>query len=383
MDCLQRDANKAYEVALALYEEELAAWTDDRKGQRGGRPEKPELERFYSTDTTIEAIAKILSGSPGVALIRDELVGWVKSFDAYKSGRGGERQNHLGAWSGAPMKVDRKTMETIFIENPVVCVTGGIQPDVLHELAEEAGRRDGFLERYLWEDARAATPARWSEATVSKRAQDGVVECFMKLRYKMPQGVVSLSVDAKSLWVSWYDTNQRATKATEGLTAGVYAKLPNQLARVALILHCVSRPLSTDVDVDTMLGAIVLIEYYRENAHLVLSGLVDVSPMHGAGLAARTLRALQDGGTGGVLRTALYKALGGHTPAGDLDRALDELQQDGLAHCTKSPSSAAGGRPAERWFPATALRGNEGTEETPHRPITAARGSFYDRDRYS
>ena len=45
MDCLQRDANKAYEVALALYEEDLAAWTDDRKGQRGGRPEKPELER--------------------------------------------------------------------------------------------------------------------------------------------------------------------------------------------------------------------------------------------------------------------------------------------------------------------------------------------------
>lgn len=134
----------------------------------------------------------------------------------------------------------------------------------------------------------------------------------MKLRYKMPQGVVSLSVDAKSLWVSWYDTNQPATKATEGLTAGMYAKLPNQLARVALILHCVSRPLSTDVDVDTMLGAIVLIEYYRENAHLVLSGLVDVSPMHGAGLAARTLRALQDGGTGGVLRTALYKALRAH-----------------------------------------------------------------------
>ena len=82
-------------------------------------------------------------------VIRDELVGWVKSMDQYRSGRGADRQFFLSVWSRQPIKVDRKGAKPILVSNPCLAVVGGIQPDLLPELADAAQREDGFLDRLL------------------------------------------------------------------------------------------------------------------------------------------------------------------------------------------------------------------------------------------
>ncbi|RMH20834.1 MAG: DUF3987 domain-containing protein, partial [Gemmatimonadetes bacterium] len=110
------EAMREYEDQLRYYEAELIAWRKD--ASRGGagnppkKPEKPVCERFIVSDTTVEALAPILLENPkGVLLARDELAGWLGSFDQYKKGaRGGADCAHwLSMHNAQSLTVDRKT----------------------------------------------------------------------------------------------------------------------------------------------------------------------------------------------------------------------------------------------------------------------------------
>jgi len=72
------------------------------------KPKPPIFQHVITTDATTEALASMLAGSKGTLLFRDELAGWVKSMDQYRSGRGADRQHFLSMWSRSPIKVDRK-----------------------------------------------------------------------------------------------------------------------------------------------------------------------------------------------------------------------------------------------------------------------------------
>ena len=65
--------------------------------------------------------------------------------------------------------MDRKTGAPVYVEDPVISVTAGVQPELLRELADEAGRRDGFIQRILRSYPDLA-PARWTDAEVSEDA---------------------------------------------------------------------------------------------------------------------------------------------------------------------------------------------------------------------
>lgn len=322
-------------------------------------------EHYFSTDATTEAIAEMLTYSAGIVLIRDELVGWVKLFDAYRAGRGGDRQNWLSLWSGAPLKVDRKTADPIYVPNPVVCVCGGIQPDVLPQLAQEAGRRDGFIERILWAYPETK-PSLWTESTVPQGTKDDAVALFRKLRQGSEQ-TVTLSTPATTLWVPWYNHNVELVEDAVGLIAGVYAKLPNQAARIALILHCLSHPDSPSavpIDEHTMGAALVLAEYFRRHAIKTMPhfGIAAIAPS--GGLAERALRVLQQAAPNWMDRTQLHIQLGGHVTANDLDQALSDLKKMGLADSRTVSAGPAGGRPSEQWRAKPIGEETEETEET-------------------
>jgi hypothetical protein len=74
-------------------------------------PEEPIMERTLVEDTTVEALAVVLGGTPrGVFAMRDELTGWARSMNQYKAGgKGSDRQFWLSAWSNYPWYVDRKS----------------------------------------------------------------------------------------------------------------------------------------------------------------------------------------------------------------------------------------------------------------------------------
>ena len=119
------------------------------------------VERRYLTqDATVEKLGELLKeNSNGLLVLRDELAGWLRTFD--KPGREGDREFYLEAWNGTGgYTVDRIGRGTVLI--PAVCLSifGGIQPGKLNRYIQEAvtesGGADGLLQRLqitVWPDS--------------------------------------------------------------------------------------------------------------------------------------------------------------------------------------------------------------------------------------
>lgn len=338
LDILQREAWTAYG-------QDLERWGEQTPAERGP---KPRPQHFFATDTTTEAIALALTSSRGIAITADELAAWVNGFNSYKGGKGGDRQSWLSSWSGAPLKPNRKSGEPIYVPEPVVCVTGTIQPEVLPDLAGEAARDDGFIPRLLlsWPDA---DPAPWSDASVSDPTVDALINVFRALRLPGEATVVvSLTADAYAEWVGWYNENQAITATSSGLAAGWAAKAPVHLARIALVLHLFANPgdHARRLDVETLGDAIAVVEYYRAHLARVMPAFGASAPRARAGLVARVLRILARAHPDWVGRADLAAKLGGHESATAVTVALATLSEQGQAasHVVETT-----GRPREEW----------------------------------
>ncbi|HWB10091.1 MAG TPA: DUF3987 domain-containing protein [Pirellulales bacterium] len=98
-------------------------------------------------------MAPLLSANPrGLLLARDELAGWIGSFDRYAGGKGSaDAANWLSMHNGESIVVDRKTgnPRTIFVPQAGVCVCGGIQPVILHRAWGVEHRESGLAARLL------------------------------------------------------------------------------------------------------------------------------------------------------------------------------------------------------------------------------------------
>ena len=87
-------------------------------------------------------------------MTRDELAGWLGSFNRYSGGEGGDRAFWLEAWGGRIYTVDRiKNGEPVIIPNLSAALLGGIQPDKLASMLLK-GDDDGLTARfiYFWPD---------------------------------------------------------------------------------------------------------------------------------------------------------------------------------------------------------------------------------------
>jgi len=367
MDYAQQLINELQQRAWSTYQTELGAW---KASQQQGkvvklsaqvRLEQPKLESYYTTDATIEAIATLADASPGFCMIRDELVGWVKAHDAYR--QAGDRQTWLSLWSGAPLKIDRKSTATVFIPTPSVSVAGGLQPDRLADLRDAASKDDGFVDRLLlgWPDAPALL---WTDAVVERDVIRDAQRVINLLRHRSDGqrrhvALTRLDDAAMSRFKAWHDENARIVMGTRGLAAGWAAKYPRQVLRVALVLqalHYPDEPLHP-VTVELIDGAIAIVEYFRSHVPRILAMFGQGSPgAGGAGLVSRVANILRDAGDRWVSRTDLHAGLGRNVPAGEVSAALQQLHAEGSAEHRLVPTE---GRAREEWR----LRKNESTQE--------------------
>ncbi len=367
-DILQREASDRYREELAAHDAVVAA--REKKGRKDTdivtpAPPRPAMEHFYSSDATLEAVAAMLSGgSPGIVLIHDEALAFIGMMDMYRGGRGADRERYMALWSSDQLKVDRKGAEPIIVRHPVVAFCGGLQPDRLTELTADHGRRDGFLERFLI--AIPECPAtRWREDDVAPETIAAVAEVYGQLRLG-DAGEVVLSAAAKVLWVSWFDQNAEQTRTATGLTAGFYAKLDQQLARLALVLHCLERPDGPhryELSVETLGAAIRIAEYFRAHAHVVIARFAAAGANPRDGLRTRMLAALAAAGGDWCSTRQLYAALGGHVPAEELQAVLAELTDGGIID-SEPGDGARGGRRGKRWRLRTVEEQPRASEQT-------------------
>ena len=112
-------------------------------------------------------------------LERDELAGWLQSFDQYKGGKGGDTAHWLTLYNAKALRIDRKTgaQEADLRAHRI----GG------HRRRDSAGNVATCLGREHFENGLAARlllayppkqPRRWSEATVSEAVEAELARIF-------------------------------------------------------------------------------------------------------------------------------------------------------------------------------------------------------------
>ena len=345
---LQRRASSAHDTELAQYDEDLSRWQAEDKSSRGAPPIQPQLEHYYSTDTTMEAVAAMLSESAGFSLQQDEIVTFVRSFDQYRGGKGGDRQRWLSLWSSEDLKVDRRSADTLMVTSPVVTIAGGVQPDVLGELASEAGRSDGFLERMMFAYP-STEPARWNDQEVDEALVLEMQQLFGWLRganLDEPR-VVTLDPSAYERWRDWYDANTDESES-RGVLAGVDAKLPLLVARVALILWCWQHPDPPNqqrLDRGTLDGAIRIAEYSRAHSAKALAEIEQRATDGSPRTRIRVTTALQKNDGQWQAKSSLQRATG--LKAEPLLEELASLVEEGVIEHRKVGTGKSGRIPDE------------------------------------
>lgn len=350
-----------YRAAKSAYEEEMALWERTPKKERSAPPEQPKFAHVWTSDSTTEALAEMLSGAKGLVLFRDELVGWVRSMDAYRSGgKGADRQHYLSMWSRSPIKIDRKSRpDPVIVARPCLSVVGGIQPDVLPDLVEHASRDDGFIDRLLFSYPDIG-PDRWTDAGVDEAAQAAVERLFSDLYdlagAEMPSGdivprVARLDSQARALWREWYDTHQDEyrSETLPSSLKGTWAKLPSQLARLTLILHVghavdTGQAPSANVSSTTLAEAADMVDYFKEHARAALGELRTPRLQ----LEDRLLAGLRDRGAC-TARTIHREVLRESVKADRVKATLERLLEDGRVTVSDMPTTAKGGRPTRVW----------------------------------
>ena len=209
-------------------------------------PKKPERPRIFVSDTTPEALARLLShNEKGLLAVRDELTGWMGNLDRYSGGQGGDRAFWLETYGGRPYAIDRARNggEAIVIPHLAASIIGGIQPDKLHDLLLK-GSDDGLTARFLY---------IWPDRVPLKRPKDSPdsPEAENALRWLNSLSLVStdengthpasvkLTEEAASFFENWW-TNH-LSDLPDGPLAGGWGKMSGLSLRLALCFDYLDR----------------------------------------------------------------------------------------------------------------------------------------------
>ena len=205
-------------------------------------PTAPARPRIVVSDTTPEALANLLAGLPrGLLSYRDELSGWLGSFDRYTTAQT-ERPFWLEAFGGRSFTVDRvKHPLPIVIPHLLISVLGGIQPDKLASLLL-SGDDDGFCARMLmvWPEP---VPPRRPTVPANPTVMLACLRRLRSLQMTLDGNeahhplVLPLTSGAADWFDQWRTGHYHATLDVPGMLGGHLGKYPGLLLRLALVLE--------------------------------------------------------------------------------------------------------------------------------------------------
>ena len=363
------EAMGEYEAELAHYDKALSIWKRDRKTDDPPptKPEPPQAERFIVSDTTVEALAPILLANPrGQLLARDELAGWLGSFDRYVAGKGGADSAHwLSMHNGESIIVDRKTgsRRIIYVPQASVSIAGGIQPGILHRALGLEHRESGLAARLLLA-CPPRKPKRWTEADIDPEAEAKIGRLFDRLYELEPTVdddgtprpvVVELTPDAKPILKTFYNLHADEQVDLAGELSAAWSKLEEYAARLALVIHY-ARWAAYDptlqsadaVDAASIAAGVELAQWFKHEARRVYAmlsesdddrdqrRLVEWIELAGAAVTARDVQ----------------RGHRQYRTARDAEAALSELVESGCGRWKSTPGGQRG-QPTRRFILST------------------------------
>ena len=214
----EREADEIEEAnhRQSVYEEELEEWKAASQAKRGKRPEKHEpASRLLVSDITTEGLLAVHTTAPlGLLLHRDELGGWLRSYNQYRArGVGSDAQTWCEMHQGNAALIDRKGGAPLSVPRAAVSIIGGIQPELLRQGLSGEHLADGIAARILF-IAPPETLKSWSEDTIDQEIQqdwDSLLDQLQALEADEEGDPVDLPMtdEAKAVWVSYYEEHAR------------------------------------------------------------------------------------------------------------------------------------------------------------------------------
>ena len=253
------------DIDRALFEKNkvtIREWK--QSGQQGERPKQP---RLFLTDSTPEARDLRLADNPrGLTIFRDELEGLFKDIGRYNNS--GEIENLLSIWSCKGYRVDRATKDPLLINNPLMGIIGGTQPDTLKRRFKSAGLiENGFFSRWCFVYPETPVLNRPIQIIPQDIVEDW--KDYIRGLYDddtQPR-VFELDDDAMHLHEKFYIriADDIADPNVTEEQKGVLAKLRIIVFRLAGIIHLLKDGPTADILIngDTMEAAILSVEALR------------------------------------------------------------------------------------------------------------------------
>lgn len=249
-------------------------------------PDEPQRPRLMVQDGTPEAVMDILSGNPnGILHLRDELAGWLMSFERYSPGG---REFWLEAFGGRHFTVDRKSLKApLFIQFNGVTVLGGIQPEKLSECLLKTAD-DGLVARFLWawpDPIRYQRPSGVADVVLLERIYRRLLG-LQPARDEDGQAspiVLMLNDAAGAIFEEWIRDNDAVIREAAGLYKGFLGKLRGMVLRLSLVAELIgwaagNGPEPTAIRAETLVSVLGFIDDYAKPSAIRVFGDAALPP---------------------------------------------------------------------------------------------------------
>lgn len=242
-----------------------------KKDQDQDLQKRPIQHQYVVRDYTPETIRDIHTANQrGIIIYRDELKGWIDDFNRYN--KSGEQSTMLSTFFQETMTINRGGKDPVTISKPTINVGGGLQPDLLKDLASDNRAESGFLSRIISVYPDHAQKPPHSDKKLAANTQSRY-DAYLKTLIDISDTIqLKMSPEASEVYADWYNKNAIISNNEDsGYLKGVYGKLDVYAYRFAIILHGMSIACDANknpilIDGKTMMYATQLTEYFRITA---------------------------------------------------------------------------------------------------------------------
>ena len=252
----------------------------NHEAQEEKKGNKPNYVKSILEDFTPEKLAESLQhNEKGILIFKDELIGWIHSFDQYK--KGGDQQKYLEFFNGGTLSVDRVSKPPIRVEKTNVNILGGMQPALLKAMASNNRNDDGFLARFLFVYPTNIKPNFFTGKTVKPIHVENYERLILNL-YDAPETTLKANDNQIEIYKKWQHKKVKECY-NDDLETLIQSKLETYVWRLALIIEMMEQAATNKfkegLSDASIHKAIKLIEYFRVNALRVYDKISSSNPL--------------------------------------------------------------------------------------------------------
>lgn len=266
----EKDSNSFKDYKMQLDASDLYESLSKKEKENEEPVPKPFYFQYLLNDYTPEALYNAHTiNERGICIYRDELKGWLDDFGRYS--KSGEQSTMLSTYYRQPMQINRASKEPINIEKPSIYVSGGIQPEILKDLAKDSRAENGFLSRIMFVYPDLDKKQHYSNRKLNPETLNDYHRYLNSLTSIKEIINLSLSDEAETIYCKWFNRNVDITNdEPKGYLKGVYGKLDVISLRLAIVVQGMdfvcNKYSSNEITAKSMQTAVNLTEYFRATA---------------------------------------------------------------------------------------------------------------------